>query len=215
MRTSEARRFAWLSTASRRLVENWPAEPCGIVGVLIQRTRGAWPADSPPTCRRQGGNARCDERTDMSTDVDVSHFREHRTLDECKLLLHYGHVIPICHGYTATFVAENYPGWTWNELVQVFVAAGIFVNRGGAPATCDDRVADIPLLQPDRVPRRVDRRDRTRRRRGEASGERSHDGSVHDRRRGWRLRRDPWRGRAGLSTDLVDQHEGSAGTSMP
>ena len=84
----------------------------------------------------------------MSTDVDVSHFREHRTLDECKRLLHYGHVIPICHGYTENFVAENYPGWTWNELVQVFVAAGIFVNRGGAPPTCDDRVATFHFSNP-------------------------------------------------------------------
>ncbi|MGK2884466.1 MAG: hypothetical protein ACSLE8_06770 [Rhodococcus sp. (in: high G+C Gram-positive bacteria)] len=84
----------------------------------------------------------------MSTDVDVSHFREHLTLDECKRLLHYGHVIPICRGYTATFVAENYPGWTWNELVQVFVAAGIFVNRGGAPATCDDRVVTFHFSNP-------------------------------------------------------------------
>ena len=84
----------------------------------------------------------------MSTDVDVSHFRERRTLGECKLLLHYGHVIPICHGYTATYVAEHYPGWTWNELVQVFVAAGIFVNRGGAPATCDDRVVTFHFSSP-------------------------------------------------------------------
>lgn len=76
----------------------------------------------------------------MSTAIDVSNFREHRTLQECKLLLHYGHVIPICHGYTARFVTEHYPGWSWNELVEVFVAAGIIINRGGAPATCDDRV---------------------------------------------------------------------------
>ena len=84
----------------------------------------------------------------MSTDVDVSHFREHRTLDECKRLLHYSHVIPISQGYTANFVAENYPGWTWNELVQVFVAAGIFVNRGGTPATCDDRVVTFHFSSP-------------------------------------------------------------------
>ncbi|MEP7115673.1 MAG: hypothetical protein ABI862_20580 [Ilumatobacteraceae bacterium] len=77
----------------------------------------------------------------MTTDVDVSNFREHLTLVDCKRLLHHGHVIPICHGYTAEFVVAHYPGWTWNQLVEVFVAAGIFVNRGGAPATCDNRVA--------------------------------------------------------------------------
>jgi hypothetical protein len=77
----------------------------------------------------------------MSSPVDVSRFREHRALDECKRLLHYGHVIPVSRGYTARYVAEHFPGWTWNELVAVFVAAGIFVNRGGSPPTCDDRVA--------------------------------------------------------------------------
>ena len=84
----------------------------------------------------------------MSTAVDASSFREHRTLDECKLLLHYGHVIPICHGHTARFVAVHYPGWTWNELVAVFKAAGIFINRGGAPATCDDRVVRFHFSGP-------------------------------------------------------------------
>jgi hypothetical protein len=84
----------------------------------------------------------------VSTDIDVSRFREHLTLDECKRLLHYSHSIPIHRGFTATFVAENYPEWTWNELVQVFVAAGIFVNRGGAPATCDDRVVAFHFSSP-------------------------------------------------------------------
>ncbi len=81
-------------------------------------------------------------------DVDVSGFREHLTLDDCKRLLHYSHWIPINRGYTATFVAEHFPGWTWNELVRVFVAAGIFVNRGGSPATCDDRVVMFHFSSP-------------------------------------------------------------------
>ncbi len=85
----------------------------------------------------------------MSTDFDVSVFREHLTLDECKRLLHYSHSIPICHGFTAEYVAEHFPGWTWNELVRVFVAAGIFVNRGGAPATCDDRVVMFHFSSPE------------------------------------------------------------------
>lgn len=84
----------------------------------------------------------------MSTHVDVSRFREHLTLDACKRLLHYGHVIPISKGYTADYVAEHFPGWTWNELVQVFVAAGIFINRGGSPPTCDDRVVTFHFSSP-------------------------------------------------------------------
>jgi hypothetical protein len=85
----------------------------------------------------------------MSTDVDVSRFREHLTLDECKALLHYSHSIPITRGFTATYVADHFPGWTWNELVKVFVAAGIFVNRGGSPATCDDRVVRFHFSSPE------------------------------------------------------------------
>lgn len=84
----------------------------------------------------------------MSTDVDVSGFREHLTIDQCKQLLHHSHWIPINRGYTARFVAENYPGWTWNELVKVFVAAGIFINRGGTPATCDPRVVAFHFSSP-------------------------------------------------------------------
>jgi hypothetical protein len=31
---------------------------------------------------------------------------------------------------------------------MAFVAAGIFVNRGGAPATCDDRVVEFHFSSP-------------------------------------------------------------------
>ena len=84
----------------------------------------------------------------MSTDVDVSRFREHRTLEECKSLLRFGHISPVSRGFTQRFVAENYPGWTWNELVQVFTAAGILTTRGGAPLTCDDRVVTFHFSSP-------------------------------------------------------------------
>jgi hypothetical protein len=79
----------------------------------------------------------------MTTDRDVSRFREHLTLDECKRLLGFSHWIPVNRGHSERFVEEHYPGWTFNKLVRVFVAAGIYVNRGGAPATCDDRVVSF------------------------------------------------------------------------
>lgn len=88
----------------------------------------------------QGGPAKIDEGASMSTEVDVSVFREHRTRDELNSLLHYGHIIPGSKGWTSAYVEAHYPGWTWNELVKVFVAAGILVNRGGSPPKCDDRV---------------------------------------------------------------------------
>lgn len=73
--------------------------------------------------------------------TDSSSFRERRTRDELNKLLHYGHIIPISKGYTQDYVAENYPGWTWNDLVRTFVNAGVFVNRGGTPPKCRDEVA--------------------------------------------------------------------------
>lgn len=78
----------------------------------------------------------------------LAHHREHLTLDQCKRLLHHAHVIPISKGYAAAYVAEHFPGWTWNELVRVFVAAGIYINRGGKPATCDDRVVSFHFSSP-------------------------------------------------------------------
>ena len=84
----------------------------------------------------------------MSTDPDTTRFREHLTLEQCKALLRYGHVIPISRGYTTAYVDEHFPGWTWNQLIRVFIAAGIYINRGGAPPTCDDRVRTFHFSSP-------------------------------------------------------------------
>lgn len=85
----------------------------------------------------------------MSTEVDVSVFREHRTREELNSLLHYGHIIPVSRGWTRAYVEAHYPRWTWNALVKMFVAAGIFVNRGGAPPKCDDRVVMFHFSGPE------------------------------------------------------------------
>ncbi len=70
-------------------------------------------------------------------------YAQHRTSDEVRRLLNYGHAIPIGHGKTKRFVDENYPGWTWNQLVEVLKAAGVFVPRGGGTPTCDPNLAEI------------------------------------------------------------------------
>jgi len=76
----------------------------------------------------------------VTADVDTSRFRHHRTRAELNSLLHYGHIIPVSKGWTKNYVDTHYPGWSWNALMNVFQAAGIVVNRGGAPPKCDDRV---------------------------------------------------------------------------
>jgi len=84
----------------------------------------------------------------MSDAVDISKFSEHVTLQDCKDLLHYGHFIPVSRGFTARYVDSVFPDWTWNELVLVFVAAGIFINRGGSAPTCDERVVSFHFSSP-------------------------------------------------------------------
>ena len=77
----------------------------------------------------------------MSTDVDVSRFREHRTRAELNSLLRYGHIIPVSKGWTRAYVDARYPRWSWNALMTIFQAAGIVVPSAcGGPPKCDDRV---------------------------------------------------------------------------
>jgi len=56
-------------------------------------------------------------------------------------VLHYGHIIPVSKGYTSKYVALHHPGWSFNELVEIFKAAGIVVSDG--MARCDARVGWI------------------------------------------------------------------------
>ncbi len=67
---------------------------------------------------------------------------EHRTGTEMQRLLHHGHWIPVLRGFTAAFVAEHFPGWTWNGLLAVCRAADIIDpnSGGGGPLRCDPRV---------------------------------------------------------------------------
>lgn len=60
-------------------------------------------------------------------------FAEHRSADELARFLHHIHWIPQSRGLTDAFVDEHFPGRTWQGLVMVLKAAGIFVGRGGSP----------------------------------------------------------------------------------
>lgn len=67
--------------------------------------------------------------------VDTSRFRMHFTREEANRLLHYVHGIPLGRGITHRYVQENYPGWSWMELVRILEAPGLVVDRGGSPPT--------------------------------------------------------------------------------
>lgn len=71
-----------------------------------------------------------------------------RSRQEIARLLRYGHIIPISKGYTCDYVAEHYPGWTWNELVETLRAARILV-QAGSMITCDERVELIQFTGPE------------------------------------------------------------------
>ncbi|WP_193597594.1 hypothetical protein [Microbacterium sp. YJN-G] len=75
--------------------------------------------------------------------MDAQHYREDRTSLELERLLHHDFVIPISRGITTKFVAENYPGWTWNELIRVLNAAQVRVARPGAPSVCHEDVVRV------------------------------------------------------------------------
>jgi hypothetical protein len=84
------------------------------------------------------------------SDPTWNEYGEHRTGIEVDRLLHYGHIIPVSHGYTTEYVAEHFPGWTWNQLMAIWRAAGVVVRSGvGGPPSCDRRVKAIHFDGPD------------------------------------------------------------------
>jgi len=75
--------------------------------------------------------------------VDTSRFRMHVTREEADRLLHYGHPIPVSHGFTDRYVRENYPGWNWNQLVRILEVPGLVVGRGGTPPTTVEELKQV------------------------------------------------------------------------
>lgn len=70
-----------------------------------------------------------------------------RSREEIAELLRFGHPIPVGKGYNRRYVADRYPGWTWNELMAVWRAAGILVPVGSM-LTCDDRAEFVRFTGP-------------------------------------------------------------------
>jgi hypothetical protein len=68
-----------------------------------------------------------------SAGTSFEEFAEHRSADELARFLHHIHWIPQSRGITDAFVDKHFPGRTWQGLVLVLKAAGIFVGRGGSP----------------------------------------------------------------------------------
>lgn len=75
--------------------------------------------------------------------VASSRFAVARTRAELNALLRYGHIIPISRGLTAAYVDDLFPGWTWNRVIAVLKAAGVFIKGDGGTPHRDPRVGAV------------------------------------------------------------------------
>lgn len=78
----------------------------------------------------------------MATDDGLPHqysgYVEHLSREQINGVLHHAHIIPVSKGYTREYVALHHPGWSFNELIGIFTAAGIIVEDG--MPRCDESV---------------------------------------------------------------------------
>ena len=54
-------------------------------------------------------------------------------LKQLRMLSSYAHWIPILSGMHREFMAKNYPGWEWNQIIPVLVKAKILVTYSKDP----------------------------------------------------------------------------------
>jgi hypothetical protein len=66
-----------------------------------------------------------DARTSEGVDIAYERYAMHLSRKRIDEVFHYAHYIPRGRGITATFFAENYPGWTIETMHAVFRAADI------------------------------------------------------------------------------------------
>lgn len=76
-------------------------------------------------------------------------YAEFRTREELAQLFTFGHPTPMGRGITRSYLQEHYDGWTWNELMEVWRAAGVVSGALGGMPTCTDGVVAIHFNNPD------------------------------------------------------------------
>jgi hypothetical protein len=52
----------------------------------------------------------------------------HLSTTDITELVHFAHFIPISKGLSQKYVAENYPGWEWNDILPVLIEKGILIK---------------------------------------------------------------------------------------
>ena len=50
-------------------------------------------------------------------------------IDALHTITHYAHWIPALKGISEEYVARNYPGWQWNEIVPFLLREGVITKQ--------------------------------------------------------------------------------------
>ena len=60
--------------------------------------------------------------TSASVDLDIQALRT---------ITHYAHWVPALRGISEDYIARNYPGWEWNEIVPFLLREGVLTKQLG------------------------------------------------------------------------------------
>ena len=60
--------------------------------------------------------------TEKTLDLDVAAL--------CKIT-QYAHWMPALRGISEKYIARNYPGWLWNEIVPILLREGVLTKQQG------------------------------------------------------------------------------------
>ena len=52
-------------------------------------------------------------------------------IDALHTITHYAHWIPALKGISEEYIARNYPGWQWNEIVPFLLREGVLTKQLG------------------------------------------------------------------------------------
>ena len=58
--------------------------------------------------------------TSASIDLDIQALRN---------ITHYAHWVPALRGISEEYIARNYPGWQWNEIVPFLLREGVLTKQ--------------------------------------------------------------------------------------
>ena len=50
-------------------------------------------------------------------------------IDALHTITHYAHWIPALRGISEEYIARNYPGWQWNEIVPFLLREGVLTKQ--------------------------------------------------------------------------------------